>query len=238
MSRACGVAEQAAARQRGGMIRKLERWVWFGGGVLAFNGGMVNAVGLSCAARQTISHVTGTTSLFSMGLARHDFGTVARLGCLLGSFAGGAAVSGFVLRNATLQAGLRYAVTLWIESALLAVAWVTIRSQLFAGLCIATAACGLQNAMAGTYSGATLRTTHVTGIITDIGAEIGRLLRGVPTDTLRFRLHGLLLGSFMAGAASGALLYNGLGYGALGFPVALTAIIAVSYSVWRRHAAV
>jgi uncharacterized membrane protein YoaK (UPF0700 family) len=42
----------------------------------------------------------------------------------------------------------------------------------------ASAACGLQNAMVSTYSGAIIRTTHITGTVTDLGAMIGQYLRG------------------------------------------------------------
>merc|ERR1719191_1161741 len=41
---------------------------------------------------------------------------------------------------------------------------------------LVSAACGLQNGMATSYSGAVIRTTHVTGIATDVGLISGRLL--------------------------------------------------------------
>ena len=47
---------------------------------------------------------------------------------------------------------------------------------------LASAACGLQNALVTNYSGATIRTTHVTGIFTDLGLMIGARLRGRPFD--------------------------------------------------------
>lgn len=37
-------------------------------------------------------------------------------------------------------------------------------------------ACGLQNGMCTTFSGAVIRTTHVTGILTDIGLIIGQAI--------------------------------------------------------------
>lgn len=41
--------------------------------------------------------------------------------------------------------------------------------------CIALA-CGLQNGLCTTFSGAVIRTTHVTGILTDIGLVIGQAI--------------------------------------------------------------
>merc|ERR1712150_155513 len=41
--------------------------------------------------------------------------------------------------------------------------------------CLASAACGLQNAMCTSHFGAVVRTTHVTGTLTDIGSTLGRI---------------------------------------------------------------
>ena len=41
--------------------------------------------------------------------------------------------------------------------------------------CLVAAACGLQNAMCTSHFGAIIRTTHVTGTVTDIGSTLGRI---------------------------------------------------------------
>lgn len=104
------------------MIHKLERWAWLGGMLLAGNAGMVNAVGLQAYAHQAVTHVTGTTSLFSLAVAHGDIAAIENLGWVLASFAAGAAVAGFVIQNAALKLGRRYGVALLIESLLLVAA--------------------------------------------------------------------------------------------------------------------
>ncbi|WP_156312572.1 DUF1275 family protein [Marinagarivorans algicola] len=47
---------------------------------------------------------------------------------------------------------------------------------------MASSACGLQNALITIYSGAVIRTTHTTGIFTDLGIMLGSKLRGEPFD--------------------------------------------------------
>ena len=42
---------------------------------------------------------------------------------------------------------------------------------------ISAVTCGLQNGMVSLYSGNVIRTTHVTGTMTDIGVLLGRLLK-------------------------------------------------------------
>jgi uncharacterized membrane protein YoaK (UPF0700 family) len=38
-------------------------------------------------------------------------------------------------------------------------------------------ACGMQNAMTTRYSGAVVRTTHLTGMVTDVGLLLGHMAR-------------------------------------------------------------
>ena len=56
------------------------------------------------------------------------------------------------------------------------------------GMYATACACGLQNAMVSTYSEAVVRTTHVSGMFTDLGIFLGHALRGLPVDSRRLRL--------------------------------------------------
>jgi uncharacterized membrane protein YoaK (UPF0700 family) len=83
---------------------------------------------------------------------------------------------------------------------------------------------GLQNAVVTTLSGAEIRTTHVTGTVTDIGIELGRLLyrnrsrahRLPPVRADRSKLAFLLslLACFSGGALAGAWSFKTFGYSA------------------------
>ena len=79
---------------------------------------------------------------------------------------------------------------------------------------------GLQNAVITKISRAEIRTTHVTGLVTDIGIELGKLLYVNRTGPLapvranreRLRIHLLLVGSFLAGGVAGALGFKAAGF--------------------------
>lgn len=219
------------------MIHKLERWAWVGGALLAGNAGMVNAVGLQSFVHQAVTHVTGTTTLFSLALAHGNGAALLNTGLVLASFAGGAMLGGFVIQNAALRLGRRYGVALLIESALLTAAALLMRSHLMTGSYCASAACGLQNAMASTYSGSVLRTTHLSGMFTDLGAAGGHFLRGVTVDWIRVRLYAMLITAFVCGGVVGALLFDQLGYNTLYVPAGLTGAIGLGYMAfvhqWR-----
>lgn len=74
------------------MIHKLERWAWWGGASLAVIAGVVNVVGLQSYTHQAITHVTGTTTLFSQALARGNGIGIAELALILVSFTLGSAL--------------------------------------------------------------------------------------------------------------------------------------------------
>lgn len=99
-------------------------------------------------------------------------------------------------------------------------------------------ACGLQNAMATTYSGAVIRTTHLSGMFTDLGIGLGHALRGLPLQTRRLRLSGLIIAGFLVGAVLGAWLFRLWAYRALAVPAVLTGTIGlaqVAHRHWKRH---
>lgn len=211
------------------MISKLPRWVWAGAWALAFVGGMVNVVGLLGFEHQAVTHLTGTTSMLAAALASLDVKTALHLAAIIGSFVAGNVISGFLVQDSTLQLGRRYGIALLLESALLCIAVPLLdRSSMF-GIYSASCACGLQNAMVSTYSGAVIRTTHISGMFTDLGIFLGHTLRGLPVDSRRLRLCFLVITGFLCGGIAGAVAFRQLHNAALFIPAALTAITAFTY---------
>lgn len=217
------------------MLQKLGRWAWIGGGALAGIAGMVNAIGYLSYSHQAVTHLTGTTTLSGVALHHHDFTLLAHLGGVLIAFFLGAVLSGFVIQRQTLKLGRRYGVALGIEGVLLAFAALCMRHQLPTGAYLASAACGLQNAMATTYSGAILRTTHVTGIVTDIGSALGHALRGLEIDLPRLRLYALVLVAFFLGGILGSIVFATTGTDALLYPAGLVFVVALAYTAYAHH---
>jgi uncharacterized membrane protein YoaK (UPF0700 family) len=218
------------------VVAGLPRWVGAGAFALAGVAGMVNAVGFLAFEHQAITHLTGTTTLFGVAAAQGQGGLALTLLAFLLSFLAGAALSGAIVRDSTLRLGRRYGVALMIESLLLLLAIPLLREHSIAGICVATAACGLQNAMASTYSGAVLRTTHVSGIFTDLGIMLGQRLRGLAPDARRRNLYLLILSGFALGAMAGAAGYLHLAERVLLLPAVLTGVTGFAYAVYRAHA--
>jgi uncharacterized membrane protein YoaK (UPF0700 family) len=196
---------------------------------------MINAVGFMSFQHQGVTHLTGTTTLMGMAVASHDGVKAIHLFAVVAAFVSGAAFSGFLIQDSTLKLGRRYGVALVAESCLLFAAVPLLGRNLAAGAYLASCACGLQNAMASTYSGATLRTSHVSGVFTDMGIFMGQLLRGVAVDKRRLYLCAVLAFSFFAGSAAGASAFQLLGYETLYIPAALTGAAGMIYGAYRHY---
>jgi uncharacterized membrane protein YoaK (UPF0700 family) len=217
------------------VLRQLPRWAWIGGGLLAFIAGSINTVGYLCFRHQPITHLTGTSTELGIAMANLDAGEILHWGLTIGSFLLGAVLSGFIVQQRTLQLGRRYGVVLMIESVLLFIATPLIHGASDLGLYLASMACGLQNAMVSTYSGATFRTTHLSGIFTDLGIYMGQRLRGLEVDRLRIQVCLLVAGHFIAGAMAGALGFAVLQERVLLVPAALTGTVGLGYTIYRHR---
>ena len=212
----------------------LPRWVWVGAGLLACVAGMVNVVGYLGFEHQAVTHLTGTTTLLGEALARRDLRAISHLAGVALAFLAGAALSGVLIQDSTLRLGRRYGVALVLESLLLFTAIPLFMAGQLAGALLAAMACGLQNAMATTYSGAVIRTSHLSGMFTDLGIGLGHALRGMPLQKRRLLLCGLIISCFLVGAVIGALLFVRWGYAALAVPAATTGSIGFVYAGYRH----
>lgn len=215
------------------MISKLPRWVWTSAWALAFVAGMVNVVGLLGFEHQAITHLTGTTSMLAAAVAAWDGAGVLHFAAAIGSFLAGTVLSGFIIQDSTLQLGRRYGVALMLEAILLGVAVPLLARGSGFGVYSASCACGLQNAMVSTYSGAVVRTTHISGMFTDLGISLGHFIRGLPVEGRRLRLCFLIITGFLCGGIAGSFAFHRMSYSALFIPSGLAALASVAYGIYE-----
>lgn len=206
------------------------------GSLLAFNAGAVNAGGFLVVGLYT-SHMTGFASMLADNVVLGNMGLVlGALGTLLAFILGAMATA--LLVNWARQHQLRseYALPLMVEALLLLLfgllgATMGRQTPFAVPLTVLVLAftMGLQNALVTKISEAQIRTTHMTGVITDLGIELGKLVywnrhpaathsqsRGQPAkvqaNRFKLRLYGLLLGSFIGGGLFGATGFKHVGF--------------------------
>lgn len=195
--------------------------------MLAAVAGYVNAVTIAGAWHVPSTHMTGTTTRFSVDLFSGR-SVVMDVGLVV-AFVIGAAVSGAVIDSTEARIGRRYGVLLVIEGGLLLVAWKLADDAVSAHLQVIALAAGLQNAMATYLSTAVVRTTHMTGILTDIGVAIGKLLSRRGVTVWRLQLYLAIFVGFVIGGACGAIAYDALEHHALLVPMGVVTVAGAGY---------
>ena len=207
--------------------------ILLGGTFLACTAGYVNVVVLGTFAIP-VSHMSGAFSRLGVDVATGNSVDLNLILLILAGFFSGAAISGAIIFGHQLKPGRYYGVTLMLESGALALAMVLLSSGSTAGVPVAALACGIQNGMASSYYGLIVRTTHVTGIVTDLGVLLGHRLRGKRVDSWKpILLLGLLVG-FVSGCMLGQRMVTAYGPEALSLASAVTLIAGACYFICRE----
>ncbi|MDO6446850.1 YoaK family protein [Colwellia sp. 1_MG-2023] len=216
------------------MISKLPKWVESGAFILSFVAGYINSIGLLGFEHKAVSHLSGTATLLGINLINDTLASTFHILLILLSFLVGATLSGFLIRSSALKLGRHYDTALFLEAVLILISIPLLSKNNFIGHYVISAACGLQNALATSYSGAIIRTTHLTGIFTDLGILIGAKLRGEVFDKRKFFLFLLIISGFIFGGSSGAYFYYQFQFLSLFLPTLICVFIAFSYRIYSQ----
>lgn len=193
------------------------------------NSAMLLAFGLP------VSQMTGMASHMSEGLALSDMTVVLTAGAILIGFIGGATLSGLMIGRRQFPDSPRYAWALAVETALLLLAATAAAVGLTtAALATAAIACGLQNALVASYRGLLIRTTHVTGIATDIGVHLAKSIRRRGWSWQGSLLLTLLVGYIAGGIGGVAAMPLGVS-GNLLLPATAAGMLAVLALTYRHR---
>ncbi len=153
------------------------------GGFLTFSAGAINAGGFLAVGQYT-SHMTGIISSVADNLALSKFRlAIAGILAFVSFVSGAASTSLFINWARRRRVHSEFAISIALEAILLLVfgligANLNVYLELFipTTVVLLTYIMGLQNAIITKISKAEIRTTHMTGVITDLGIELGRLL--------------------------------------------------------------
>lgn len=209
-------------------------WVFVGGFALTAVAGSVNAVGFLALHHRALAHMSGPLTVLGNELARADLRASLGAVFIVLAFFAGCAASAAIIGDAALKLGRRYGVVLMMESVALTLAWWSLLRGWTGGEWLAAFACGLQNALASTYSGAVLRTTHMTGVVTDLGMALGHWLGRHKVDRRRVVLYTVLLLGFLCGAVAGSFAFGRIGLHALLAPALFTGAIGIAYVLYEQ----
>ncbi|OAN50750.1 hypothetical protein A6A04_17530 [Paramagnetospirillum marisnigri] len=197
---------------------------------LAFIAGAINAGGFLAVDRYT-SHMTGMVSSMADSLILGHLGVVVICLGSLAAFVAGSAYSAILINwGLHHRTHSKYAYPLLWEALLLLCfglmgGWLELHESGFIPVTVMLLCfiMGLQNAIITKISNSEIRTTHMTGIVTDIGIELGKAFyinsqaetahyKPVRANKARLALLSCLLLSFFCGGVIGAFGFNHIGY--------------------------
>jgi uncharacterized membrane protein YoaK (UPF0700 family) len=196
---------------------------------LALVAGFVNSVALAIF-HSPVSHMSGTVSHLGIDLAGGRWADALGSAGIVCGFVFGALFAGVMVGAWRLIPGRAYGVVMAVEGVALGLAGVLLHQGFqWSGVAMVALACGLQNAMSSSYCGLMIRTTHVTGTVTDIGVMLGHWLRHRQIQGYKLAfLCGLFL-AFGVGGWAGALAQVGFGSKVLFVPAGMMFIAGVVF---------
>ena len=152
--------------------------------LLAINAGMINVLGLVTVLHQSVSHMTGNISMLAMSLINWEPSSVLYLILVVLCYVTGSFYSGLILGNSHFQLGRRYGLPLSLVALFIFLCWILLPYFPRYALLWACVAMGVQNAMVSHYKGTIIRTTHLSGVLTDLGLALGYCLRGLSVESV------------------------------------------------------
>ena len=187
--------------------------VVIGGSVLSSIAGYINAATMIGLFSTTVSHLTGTVTRLAVASVQNKWDSVLRETTILLGFAFGSFICGIIVRNSKFRLTRRYGTALLVESVALFITTLLLYFENYIAPVVAAFSCGLQNGLTTGFSGAVVRTTHVTGTVTDITLILGQnLLVEKRHDLWKLKVLVPLLLSYLFGGMVGVVAFIELDY--------------------------
>jgi uncharacterized membrane protein YoaK (UPF0700 family) len=207
--------------------------------VMAFQAGLLNVGGL-LAGQRIISHVTGSATFSGYYLSQGNKINALQMLMLPVIFLMGAMVSGYFV-DIRLKLGKppKYYITFGLMFFLILFVFINgvlgnwgsfgnVSYQSYELAMLLCFICGIQNGTISIVSQSVIRTTHLTGLTTDLGLGLVRILKrkqlkGIVNEEGRSNLMRIgIITSFIVGAIMGGYLFANFGYYGFVFPVVIS----------------
>lgn len=168
--------------------------------MLCFFGGFINTVSI-VKYSYTVSHFTGHISKAAINIGQGNFIEVLKIFTIIVAFIFGATISGFLVDGREFNLKRRYGYSILLLGIGLIFLYALAKDSLLFFYYLPFMI-GVQNGLFISYKGVVVRTSHISGSITDAGVYLGHCLRGKKQDKWKvyfciFTVLIFLLGSFL-----------------------------------------
>jgi uncharacterized membrane protein YoaK (UPF0700 family) len=209
--------------------------------ILAFQAGLLNLGGLM-ACHSFVSHVSGYATLFAVASGHRQWGQASGLLLVPVFFMLGAMLSGFLVDlRIKLQRKPRYYVVFGMIFFLQLVVAIGGFNHIFGQfgeplerlesymlVALLASICGAQNGLVTLVSKSVVRTTHLTGITTDLGIGLvrvwnrGRLFGKIDDEVRANYMRVGIISSFITGSVAGVRVFSIYEYRGFIFPALIS----------------
>ncbi|BDA78410.1 membrane protein [Leptospira kobayashii] len=211
-----------------------DTYIFIGNAILLVTtAGLINSIAILGIHGSSVAHVTGSASSLAIELSKGIFSY--HLALLISTFLLGAFASGAFIGSVKFRKQNSYGVLLIIESFILVFGAFLYINEIEIGAYMFSFACGLQNAIVMTYRGSIIRTTHLTGIMTDFGSYLGNKARGVEVEAWRIYMNFFQIVGFLFGSFFGAYFFLEYGIIMIWLPAIACFSIGLSYHIWSHY---
>ena len=211
--------------------------------MLSFVAGMVNITGI-LAVQTLTTNVTGHFAFFAEHFSNKQYAQALVYLYYVLSFLAGAFVSNLLIEiTLKIKPAICHVFPMAIEILILNIVGLTGNQPVFSAASAQLIACsllfamGLQNALVTSVSQSVVRTTHLTGLFTDLGIELSQLIfyrkrKGVKELVRSIYLKLAIITCFFLGGISSGFIYRSVQLKTLLFASALL-LIAFYYDNLR-----
>lgn len=182
-----------------------------------------------------VSQMTGIASRLSEAMFHSNLDYLVNASIVLFGFLLGAVFSGLLIGQRQYRQDNAYGYALLCIGLLLSASALFSYIESTTSVLLAAIACGLQNALIASYRGLQIRTTHMTGIVTDIGVYIADFIKNRTPWSWQAYLLVVLFLSFVIGGIIGILAYQHFPNRAMILPAVVMFILGFAYLKTAEH---
>lgn len=156
--------------------RLLLHWIY----MLCFLGGFINTVSI-VKYSYTVSHFTGHISKTAINIGEGNFSEVFKILSIIIAFILGSTISGYLVDGREFNLRRRYGYSMLILGMGLLILYFSVKDTWLFFYYLPFMV-GVQNGLFISYKGVVVRTSHISGSITDAGVYFGHCLKGKKED--------------------------------------------------------
>jgi uncharacterized membrane protein YoaK (UPF0700 family) len=209
-------------------------WIYKAVTFLSINGGFVNSMTFESFFHNPVGYVTGNITFAADYLVNFHIANFIDMVVAVGAFLLGSILSGLIIPYDDFTQNNNYNMVFTIEAILIALGMLGLIFDIPTSKYLLAMALGLQNGASTFYGRSIIRTTHMTGTMTDLGLVLAhRFLKGNDIPNWRVYIYLFLICGFFIGSVLGIVCFKVIGYYGLALSV-IACIMMIRFKILKK----